>query len=119
MSSNLADQTVVIIGGSSGIGYGVAKAALLEHATRVIIGSSSKDKVEDAVKRLRADTASASVPGTISGDIVDGKDANSIKAFLEKAGEIDHLVWTSGDALNYVGQDFLAHKGKLFLHTST
>lgn len=77
------------------------------------LASSSKDKVMDAVKCLRADTASASVPAAISGDIVDGKDASSIKTFLDKAGEIDHLVWTSGDALNYVGQDFEAHRVKL------
>lgn len=45
MSSNLAGQTAVVVGGSSGIGYGVAKASLLQHTARVIIGLSSAEKV--------------------------------------------------------------------------
>lgn len=97
MSSDLAGQTVVVIGGSSGIAYGVAKAALLERAAHVIIGSSSKEKVHDALKRLKADIAGASVPGVISGDVIDGKAEDSVKAFFDKLGEVDHLVWTSGD----------------------
>lgn len=99
MSSNLAGQTVVVIGGSSGIGYGVAKASLLERAAHVIIGSSSKDRVDDALKRLKADVANISVEGTITGGVIDGADSASVKAFFEKVGEIDHLVWTSGGGL--------------------
>lgn len=98
------------------MGYGVAKASLLERAAHVIIGSSSKEKVEDALKRLEADVANASVEGKISGDVVDGKDSASVKAFFEKIGEIDHLVWTSGDGLNFVGQDIEEHKGELPAH---
>lgn len=45
------------------MGYGVAKASLLERAAHVIIGSSSKEKVEDALKRLEADVANASWKG--------------------------------------------------------
>lgn len=100
MSSNLAGQTVVIIGGSSGIGYAIAKASLLEDAARVIIGSSSRDNVEDAVKRLKADAPASSGEGKLIGDVIDGKDPASVKAFFEKVGEIDHLVWTSGDGIN-------------------
>lgn len=74
MSSNIAGLTVVIVSGSSGIGYGVAKAALLQHAAHVTIGSSSKVKVEDALKRLKADVANASVGGKTSGDMIDAKD---------------------------------------------
>lgn len=113
MSSNLAGQIVVVIGGSSGIGYGVARAALLEHAAHVVVGSSSKDKVEDALKRLKADVANVSMEGRLSGNVVDAKDSVSVKAFFEKIGEIDHLVWTSGDGLNFVGQDLEEHKGEL------
>lgn len=73
MSSNLAGQIVVVIGGSSGIGYGVARASLLEHAAHVVVGSSSKDKVEDALKRLKADVANVSAEGRLSGNVVDAK----------------------------------------------
>ena len=97
MSSNLSGKTVVVIGGSSGIGFGVAKAALLERAAHVIIGSSQKDKVEDALKRLKADTVNAAIEGKLTGDVLDGKSLASVESFFAKAGEIDHLVWTSGD----------------------
>lgn len=112
MSSNLAGQVIVVIGGSSGIGYGVAKAVLLQEAARVVIGSSNKAKVENAVERLRADVASASVVGTISGDVVDGNDASSIKTFLSNIGEIDHLVWTSGDKLKFEEDGTVAGNSK-------
>lgn len=92
MSSNLKGQTVVVIGGSSGMGYGVAKASLLQHATHVIIGSSSKDKVEDALKRLNADVANASVEGGITGDVIDGKDATSVRRSLRKTGR--STIWS-------------------------
>lgn len=101
MASKLTGQTIVVIGGSSGIGYGVAKAALLEHAAHVIIGSSSKDKVDRAIERLKADVANASVDGAVTGDVVDGKDTESVKAFFAKLGEVDHLVWTSGEKLHF------------------
>lgn len=74
MSSNIAGLTVVIVGGPSGIGYGVAKAALLQHAAHVIIRSSSKVKMEDDLKRLKADVSNASVGGKTSGDVIDAKD---------------------------------------------
>lgn len=112
MSSDLTGQVIVVIGGSSGIGYGIAKAALLQNAAQVVIGSSNKTKVEDAVERLRVDVASASVAGTISGDIVDGNDAISIKTFLKKIGEIDHLVWTSGDKLKFEKDGTVAGNSK-------
>lgn len=109
---------MVVIGGSSGIGYSVAKAALLERAAHVIIGSSSKDKVENALKRLKADVANASVEGQLVGDVVDGKEADSVKAFFEKLGDIDHLVWTSGDTLRFDENGLVADKGEIPIDTS-
>lgn len=112
MSSNLAGQTVVVVGGSSGIGYGVAKASLLQHAAHVIIGSSSAEKVKGAVKRLQADTANSAAPGTVSGDVIDGSNSDSIKAFFEKLGEIDHLVWTCGPPPRFGEKGLQDGKGK-------
>lgn len=109
---------MVVIGGSSGIGYSVAKAALLERAAHVIIGSSSKDKVENALNRLKADVANASVEGQLVGDVVDGKDGDSVKAFFEKLGDIDHLVWTSGDTLRFDEKGLVADKGDMRINLS-
>jgi len=112
MSSNLAGQTVVVVGGSSGIGYGVAKASLLNRAAQVIIASSSAEKVDDAIKRLQADVAGAAVEGKLSGGVLNAKDSASVKAFFDNLGEIDHLVWSSGDPLRlgYSGMDLDVNK---------
>ncbi|KAL5532537.1 hypothetical protein ACEPAF_4311 [Sanghuangporus sanghuang] len=97
--ATLAGKTILIIGGSSGIGYGVAKASLLSRASKVIIASSSKAKVEAALVRLKGDitVAGSTVEGTASGEVVDVKDSKNVKELLERVGEIDHLVLTSGD----------------------
>lgn len=94
------------------------RAALLEHAAHVIVGSSSKFKVEDALKRLKVDVAKASVEGKITGDVIDAKDSASVKAFFEKIGEIDHLVWTSGDVINFAGQGLEEQKGELLQYVT-
>lgn len=83
----LRDQTVVIIGGSSGIGFAVAEGALAEGA-RVLIGSSSQAKVDAAVQRLGADA---------SGKVVDVRDEDSVATFFGALENFDHLVFTAGD----------------------
>ncbi|HTO54298.1 MAG TPA: SDR family oxidoreductase [Myxococcota bacterium] len=85
--SSLAGQRVVVIGGSSGIGFAVAERAVREGA-QVHLGSSSAVRVEAAVKRLGA---------AASGAAVDAKDEASVAAFFEQGGPLDHLVFTAGD----------------------
>ncbi|EKM59337.1 uncharacterized protein PHACADRAFT_249763 [Phanerochaete carnosa HHB-10118-sp] len=109
MVVSLIGKTVVVVGGTSGIGYGVAKASLLSQAARVVVVGTTKEKAERTVQRLHADiaaeTASApagtlpSINGTITPDALDAHDLTSVSAFCERVGEVDHLVWTSGDAL--------------------
>lgn len=83
----LTGKNIVVLGGSSGIGFAVASAALAQGAT-VHIGSSSADKVEAAVTRL-GDGA--------SGSAVDLSDEASIEAFFAPLGPIDHMAYTAGD----------------------
>ncbi|RYP40009.1 hypothetical protein DL767_001943 [Monosporascus sp. MG133] len=97
----IADQSVLIIGGSSGISFAVAKLCLAEGA-RVAIASSSRARVDDAVKRL-----AASVPQTRHsprGYMID-LDSEAVEANLEAlladltrqgAEPLDHLVTTAG-----------------------
>lgn len=85
--SKISGQRIVIIGGSSGLGYAVAKAALEEGAS-VFIGSSQPSRSEEAQRTLGAGCAGA---------VVDVTDEDSIKAFFEKVGPFDHLVYTAGD----------------------
>jgi NAD(P)-dependent dehydrogenase (short-subunit alcohol dehydrogenase family) len=84
-STSLSGKRVVVIGGSTGVGFAVAEAAKAEGAN-VIIGSSQPDKVAAAVKQLGA-----------GGFVVDVSDEANVAAFFEKVGGFDHLVFTAGD----------------------
>lgn len=83
----LAGKKIVAIGGTSGIGLAVAKAAMDEGA-EVFAGSS---------KAANLDKAKASIGDRLSGATIDATDEASVAAFFEQAGEFDHLVYTAGD----------------------
>jgi NAD(P)-dependent dehydrogenase (short-subunit alcohol dehydrogenase family) len=84
---SLTGQRVVIIGGTSGIGRAVAKAAL-EAGAAVHVGSSNADKLAAALERLGAGA---------SGATLDVCDEASVKAFFADTSAFDHLVYTAGD----------------------
>ncbi len=84
---SLGGQRVVVIGGTSGIGFAVAQGALADGAS-VVIGSSNPQKVEAAVGRLGAGA---------SGHAVDVKNESDVAGFFERTGGLDHLVFTAGD----------------------
>jgi NAD(P)-dependent dehydrogenase (short-subunit alcohol dehydrogenase family) len=83
----LRDRRVVVIGGSSGIGFAVAQLAL-DDGAQVVIGSSGADHVDRAIERLGKGA---------SGSAVDVKDEGSVAAFFGRTGHFDHLVYTAGD----------------------
>lgn len=82
----LKEQKIVVVGGSSGIGLGVAKAALEGGAEVVIVGRSPQ-KLQAAEKRL-----GGRVKG-IAADMI--KEADIAKLF-DEVGAFDHLVSTAG-----------------------
>ncbi|MFD9006923.1 SDR family oxidoreductase [Streptomyces sp. NPDC059582] len=84
-------QRVVVIGGTSGIGLAVARAAALEGA-EVVVASRSRSRVDDALTRL---------PAGAAGDVVDVTAEADVQAFFERVGAFDHLVFTAGDALRF------------------
>jgi NAD(P)-dependent dehydrogenase (short-subunit alcohol dehydrogenase family) len=84
---SLKGQRIVVIGGSSGIGFAVASAALADGA-EVVIGSSNPQNVEAAVGKLGVGA---------SGHAIDVKTESDVAAFFEKVGSLDHLVFTAGD----------------------
>lgn len=100
--STLQNKTVVVVGGSSGIGFGVALAALQSLASVVIIASSNAERVAGAVARLQAHN----LPGAVRGEVLDAKDAAAVKEFGVRLGAVDHVAWTSGDmAPGFMGGD--------------
>jgi NAD(P)-dependent dehydrogenase (short-subunit alcohol dehydrogenase family) len=84
---SLDGKRIVIIGGSSGIGFAVAEAALAEGAG-VVIGSSQAANVEAATTRLG---------NRATGHAIDVRREADVAAFFEKVGPFDHLVFTAGD----------------------
>ncbi|MRS99576.1 SDR family oxidoreductase [Ralstonia pickettii] len=80
-SKTLQDQSVVVLGGTTGIGQGVARAAAAEGARVTVLGRSAK--AADGIR----------------GIAVDANDTASLAAALAQAagaGKIDHLVITIG-----------------------
>jgi NAD(P)-dependent dehydrogenase (short-subunit alcohol dehydrogenase family) len=105
---NLRGQRVVVIGGTSGIGFAVAEGALREHA-EVVVVSSNQEKVDAAVKRL-SDGA--------KGAAADVRKEDSVATFFARLGAFHHLVFTAGDWGNFRGgpiEDFdLARANDVF-----
>ncbi|KII88185.1 hypothetical protein PLICRDRAFT_54036 [Plicaturopsis crispa FD-325 SS-3] len=89
----LFGKKVVVIGASSGMGFGVAKAVLAVGA-HVVVSSSNKGRIESAVARLQA----GAVNGQVQGLQLEGLDEVNMAAFFKKVGSFDHLVYTAGDA---------------------
>jgi NAD(P)-dependent dehydrogenase (short-subunit alcohol dehydrogenase family) len=85
----LDGKRVIVLGGSSGIGYAVAEQAVAEGAS-VLIGSSHAGRVKSAASALGGDA---------QGHAVDLSDEHAIRAFFDTAGTFDHLVYTAGDTL--------------------
>ncbi|HEY1879659.1 MAG TPA: SDR family oxidoreductase [Caulobacteraceae bacterium] len=86
-NASLTGKRVVVVGGSSGIGYAIAEAALSEGAS-VIIASSNADNVAAAAARLGSGA---------EGRPLDARDPDAIAAFFDGLGTIDHLAYTAGD----------------------
>jgi NAD(P)-dependent dehydrogenase (short-subunit alcohol dehydrogenase family) len=76
----MKNQHVVIIGGSSGMGYAIAELAL-HRGARVTIGSRSAEKTQAAAQRLGA-----------AAQVIDTTDEASVQAFFASCGAVDHLV---------------------------
>jgi NAD(P)-dependent dehydrogenase (short-subunit alcohol dehydrogenase family) len=83
------NKRVVIVGGSSGIGFAVAEEAAAQGAEVVIISSKAE----------RVQEASQSVGGDARGQAVDVSDEKAVESFFTNLGAFDHLVFTAGDSL--------------------
>lgn len=84
--ATLKGKKVIVVGGSSGIGLGVAAAALESGAEVVIVGRSP-DKLQAAEKTLTGPVQSVSADMTKEADIA---------RLFDEIGAFDHLVSTAG-----------------------
>ncbi|MFE3976762.1 MULTISPECIES: SDR family oxidoreductase [unclassified Peribacillus] len=83
----LKGKKVVIIGGSSGIGFESTKQVIAQGA-EVIIASRSEDKLQNAKEKL-GDRATAL--------ILDTTQEQQVQYFFEKVGQFDHLVVSAAE----------------------
>jgi NAD(P)-dependent dehydrogenase (short-subunit alcohol dehydrogenase family) len=84
--SELGGQTVVVIGGSAGIGLETAKRARAEGAN-VILAGRNPEHLEDAAAEV----------GALSMAAFDAEDPAALDAFFEHLdGQIDHVMCTAG-----------------------
>lgn len=86
---SLRDQSVLIIGGTSGLGLAVARA-VLDRRGRVLVASRRPQSVERALGELGDDAI---------GTTVDVQDDASLAGLLAEHGPVDHLVYTAGEPL--------------------
>lgn len=83
---NIAKQRVVVLGGTSGIGYATAAAAV-GHGAEVTVVSSDERRVTDAAASLNATGVTADLTDLPAG-------------LFERIGPFDHLVYTAGGPLS-------------------
>ena len=93
-----ADDTIVVIGGSSGIGLAVARRSLDDGAT-VVIAGRSRSRLDAARAELaQPEMAQAGAPaGRLSAHPVDIGDPAQVTRLFERVGTLSHLVVTAAD----------------------
>ena len=99
--NKLQNARVVILGGSSGIGFAVAEGSL-ESGAIITISGSNQERLDKALERLR--TAYPDASSRISGTTCDVSSAETVEEnlhslfkFATKDGaKIDHIVNTAG-----------------------
>jgi NAD(P)-dependent dehydrogenase (short-subunit alcohol dehydrogenase family) len=79
----------MVIGGTSGIGLAVARAAA-ETGAQVIVASSNPGSVAAAL---------ATLPASASGQAVDASSTSQLAAFFDSVGGFHHFVWTAASNL--------------------
>src|SRR5581483_11948543 len=86
MPFTLKNATVVILGGSSGIGLATARAAQAEGASVIITGRSA----------ARLEAAQAVLGGTARTVVLDVADEAGTRSFFQALDSLDHLFLTAG-----------------------
>ncbi|HVJ55077.1 MAG TPA: SDR family oxidoreductase [Aliidongia sp.] len=85
----LKDKRLVVLGGTSGLGFATAAAAAREGA-HLVVASAKEELVSQALVRLPAGT---------EGHVADFTHEDQVRDLFGRIGAFDHLVYTAGDAL--------------------
>jgi NAD(P)-dependent dehydrogenase (short-subunit alcohol dehydrogenase family) len=119
---SITGQSIVILGGSSGIGLGVAKLALNE-GVKVAIVSSNPTRVAAAVDGLKKEFPGGQIVGYDCDLRADDVEVHLEKLFTQVVAAnggtpLDHIVFTAGDplamrTLKEINVDFIRDAGKV------
>uniref|UniRef100_A0A060T4F9 ARAD1C44704p n=1 Tax=Blastobotrys adeninivorans TaxID=409370 RepID=A0A060T4F9_BLAAD len=91
---SIQGHKILIIGGTSGIGYSVAEKAVREGA-QVHVASSSPDKVKKAVESLQQIDKGAVVDGHVI-DMFQDNVTDELEKLFSKIAPLNHVVYTAG-----------------------
>ncbi|KAK3191875.1 hypothetical protein K4F52_001918 [Lecanicillium sp. MT-2017a] len=106
-TNKLQGRRVLVVGGSSGVGFAVAEAAV-EHGSIVTISSSNQTKLDKAVSLLKEhakavgaseENISSIVTDLATPEGIDDRILNMLK-FATKGGKLDHIAFTAGDGIS-------------------
>lgn len=113
-TNKLAGARILIIGGTSGLGFAVAEACVEQGAAEVIVSSSNASRVEETLKRLkaaypRATSSTTALRGyacNLNPSKAEELEGNIERLFQQVSPEgssgttqLDHVIYTAGDAL--------------------
>ncbi|CRG91888.1 hypothetical protein PISL3812_08942 [Talaromyces islandicus] len=119
---SISSHSVLIIGGSSGIGHAVAQLTLDQNA-RVFISSSNAARISNAVDSIREKFPHGSIKG-FPCDLKSAKVESNLEKLLTQVvaandGQLlDHIVFTAGDQLPIkpltdIDHDFIHDAGQV------
>ncbi|MET7783541.1 MULTISPECIES: SDR family oxidoreductase [Streptomyces] len=92
--SAYADQRVLVVGGTSGVGLAAAREFVTQGADTVI-ASRSPQRLDAALAVLGGLTASGG--GAVNGQTLDIRSEEEVEKFAATAGEFDHVVVSAGE----------------------
>jgi NAD(P)-dependent dehydrogenase (short-subunit alcohol dehydrogenase family) len=90
---DITNRKIVVVGGSSGMGLGIVRAALAKGAEVVIVGRS-----QERLERVASEFAETNCVQTVAADVTCEDD---VRGLFEAVGHFDHLVVTAASNLVY------------------
>ncbi|KAL2823551.1 hypothetical protein BDW59DRAFT_96534 [Aspergillus cavernicola] len=102
-TNKLHGSRVLIIGATSGLGFGTAEACLEHGISKLILSSSSPTRIEATIAKLKTSYPSASASTEILGYPCNLADESTLEQNIQdlfaQVGTIDHIIFTAGDAV--------------------
>ncbi|KAL2842405.1 hypothetical protein BJY01DRAFT_236003 [Aspergillus pseudoustus] len=99
-TNKLKGARVLIIGGTSGLGFAAAQAVIEQNISELIISSSSATRIEATIAKLRTlyPTSSTNIIGYPCNLGDEASLPANVENLFSQVGTLDHIIFTAGDA---------------------